>query len=156
MGDVDAELAEVRELLAGGDDDPQEYYKVTVPGGRWTKEHTGEVADYVLAKARGGLADEWAQAVGFPRSRRLSMNRYTREGARWLAKELARRGNFFCTQYYQGVVANGVFVHIEATNAMYVESIEYLDWALPLDTEGPGFSAVFEIRRIFTSGARLG
>ena len=40
MGDVDAELAEVRELLAGGDDDPQEYYKVTVLGGRWTKEQT--------------------------------------------------------------------------------------------------------------------
>ena len=96
-GDVDGELAEVRELLAGGDDDPQEYYKVTVLGGRWTKEHTGEVADYVLAKARGGLADEWAQAVDFPRSRRFSMNRYTREGARWLAKEFARRGNFFCT-----------------------------------------------------------
>ena len=44
------------------------------------------------------------------------------------------------------MVANGGFVHTEVTNAMYVESIEYLDWALPLDIEGPGFAAVFEIR----------
>ena len=148
-GDVDAELAEVRELLAGADDDPQEYYKITVPGGRWTLDHTGEVADYVMAKARGGLAAAWALAVEFPRSRRFSMHRYTREGARWLAREFARRGDFFCKQYYDGLAADEPFEHTDATNALYVESIAYLDWALPLDIEGPCFAAVVDIRLTF-------
>lgn len=147
-GFVEEELAEVRDLLALDPTERQEYFVVRVLGGRWTKEHTGEVADYVMAKARGGLADEWARAVGFPRSRRFSMNRHTAEGARELAKELARRGDFFCSQYYDGWTAAGPFKHSAASHALYSESGEYLDWACSLDIDGPCFVAVVELQQI--------
>ena len=74
------------------------------------------------------------------------MRKYSAEGARWLAKEFARRGTFFCAQFYKAG-GHGMFRHTEDSNSLYQEGIDFLDWAIALDVEGPCFAAVMELRR---------
>ena len=139
--DIADELREARELLDA--DGEGEFFYTRVLGGLWTKKNKGDVVDFVVCQCRAGFPKNWCQLAHFPKSRRFSMRRYSPEGARQLALEVARRGNFFCQQYFD---SDGEIVHTPATNSEYEESLPFLDWALDLDMEDPCMLAVMQIR----------
>lgn len=145
--DVDAELAAVREELGAAADD-DEHSMLRSLGGRWTQAHVGEAADVAMAIARGGLATSWATALKFPKSKRFHFSKYGRDGARQLAREVARRGNFFCNQYHK---FQGDYRKFRQTSAMadqYLESVEWLDWVIGLDNNHPCFAAALQVRAL--------
>lgn len=147
--DVETELAAVRIELAPEQTDEEEHYMFRILGGRWTQAHVGEAADAAMAMARGGIPTEWAKAHKFPRSRRFHFSKYGREGARMLALEVARRGNFFCGQYYNHDGDHMTFRHTVAGARAYVEQLEWLDWVCGLSNDDPCFAAALQVRALF-------
>ena len=145
--DIDAELASLRRSL-GLHSDADAFWRTTVLGGRWTKRTKKVTADFVLAFTRSAVAKTWAKAKRFPKSRRFSRSLYGPVAAAHLAKEFARRANFFAGQFFDRSEAGAPYRHTVESNEEYLETLEYLDWAVSLDAAEQAFSRVHELRLI--------
>ena len=133
----------MREYLLAGDRE-ELFYRTRVRGGRWTYDNLGQVADVGEALARGGIATEWAALYDFPRSRGFAFGAYGRANAMRLAKEIARKGNYFIGLYLASDDEDFVYTQADIDN--YPEDAEFLDWMLLLDVEHPAYGKGLEIR----------
>ena len=143
--DLYRELAEVRVGVGNAD---ETFYRVVVLGGKWTKKKKKLAADAVMGAARHGNAARWAAQFSFPKSKRFHFPLYGIDNAKMLAREFARRGNFFCFMWHDSGLPLANFNYTQAMVDSYVESAEYLDWAIGLDVDEPSFDKMVEIRRL--------
>ena len=118
-----------------------------MPGGEWLYREHGLVADSARALARGGVAKAWAIGFGFPRQRGFHFSVYERVGARMLAREVVRRGNFFCAQYVDS--EDDDFNHYTpAMIAEYRGAADFTAWMAHLDHADPCWIAGEEVRAL--------
>ena len=107
-----------------------------------------EAADAALRAARKGKASMWEAQFSFPQSKRFHFPLYGTDNAKKLAKEFAHRANCFCFMWHDTEVSLANFRYTQAMVDSYVESPEYLDWAVGLDLDEPSFDKMAEIRRL--------
>ena len=105
------------------EDGDQEFFRLVVRKGKWTKKYKGVEADCVRGQCRG-LAIAWCRKYGFPKSMTHYFRKYGRGAAKELSKEYCRRASFFfrlyrdaCDEHFAYIVA-----HIEA----YEETSDYI------------------------------
>lgn len=139
------ELADVREELAWEGEDPIFFY-TRVLGGRWTKENKGEAADGCSGFARSGAPAAWCKKYGFPRQATFMFRKFGRQAASELAREYCRRGEHFYKVYV--VSGEEAFEYEEMHVEMYKETLQWLDFVVPLDADEPAFRRALEVREL--------
>ena len=142
VAEVDAgsaldELAALRDELQWDDHDNSWFYSRLL-GGAWTLGATGEVADGSVALARAGEPTAWCARYGWAKSRRYMFSKYGRDPAMALAREWARRADYFFRLWYDSADPAG-FRYTQAHVDGYVDSVWFIDCLLGLDNEHPAF-----------------
>jgi hypothetical protein len=142
--DVGLVLAGLRAGLVDEGDDAEPYFRVQIRGGCWTLEHRDAIGDCAMAKYIDAETRYWCQAYGFPASKSFSFRLYGREGSLHLAREFARRGNYFAALYFDSVNDDWEYSpdHVAACG----DDLPFLDWICSLDIEDPSFVRGQEVR----------
>ena len=122
------------------------YFYSRLLGGRWTLEHAGEAADGACGFARSGPPKTWCGKYGWATSRKFLFSRYGKEGATTLAREWARRAEYF----YRLYLASGDvgFKYSQEHVDRYVDSPVFLDYLIGLDVEHPAFDVGTALRKL--------
>ena len=147
--DVKEIVAEHR-ALHRVDVEDETYFYIHHFGGVWTAEHVGKAIDRVGCKARAGVARAWCLGHAWPRQKSYSYSKYDVAPANMLAREVARKANYFFRMWLE---AEHDLEYTDEMLASYEETFEWVDWLCGQDVEGPAFEAGIKIRHMFPSSA---
>ena len=140
---VAQELADIRaELLVFEDNDG--YFTTRVLGGQWTAANRGVAADAIGAFARGAESATWCTACAWPRQRTFHFSRYSQQGARHLAEEICRRGNYFMNRWVEAGSPHP-FCFKDVAEA-YPDNFEWIVWLSEQPIESACFAAGMGVR----------
>jgi hypothetical protein len=140
---VAAELADIRAELAGVEADVC-YFSTRVLGGQWTAANRGVAADAVGMFSRGLATQRWCLATEWPRQRSYYFTKYSMLGAKQLAEEICRRGNYFMSCWVNAGQPRP-FIFFAAAEC-YPEDFEWIEWLSEQPIESDAFAAGVHIR----------
>ena len=100
--------------------------------------------DCVAGMARGELAGNWCKLFSMRRMVSFSLALYTMEGAQALAKEWARRMQFYFDLWFEANLTD--FDYSQDMIDMCGDSVEFLDVVLAEEDGGPLWKRALEIR----------
>ena len=113
-------------------------------GGWWTLAHRGVECERIAGLARAH-AESWCDIYGFPKEKTFTFRVYGRDGSIKLAREFARRANY----YYLLMVDSGLEYDFEYTQEIidtYEYELDYLNWVTELANDDPCFEKALAIR----------
>ena len=154
---MDAEQAEavavsVREQVLArreewSHDFEESFFYVRQLGGNWTNQMLGQATDAATAFARKSVWP-WCRLFSWPKQKGYSYSAYEVEGANFLAREMAFRGNFFyCIWRSHG--SDPTFRYTDEQLRSYVPGIDWLNWTCEQDIEYAVFDRITEIGAAF-------
>lgn len=102
---------------------------------RLAKANRGMAADAIGSFARGGETETWCIPSAWPRQRTFYFAKYRREGARQLAVEVCRRGNYFTNRWVEtGSPSPFSYKDLDET---YPDILEWITWLTEQPTDSP-------------------
>ena len=146
--EVATALADIRAELEFQEEDDM-YFTTRVLGGRWTMANRGVPADAIGSFSRGAPTEVWCRSCRWPRQRTFHFSKYSHEGARQLADEVCRRGNYFMNCWVKAGSPD-VFCFKEVIGA-YPENFEFIDWLTEQPLDSACFSAGVGVRALVPS-----
>jgi hypothetical protein len=135
------------------DEDVSVNFYTHVAGGVWTKTFKDVVADRVDAKSRAHVRD-FCERFGWPKLKVFHMSAHSEAGAHALAREWCRKGNHYFSAWIDSV---GIETFETADSCPYVESLEFLDWAVGVEVVSKTWDKISELKaaRPVLQNARL-
>jgi hypothetical protein len=124
---------------------------VIIRGGAWTAKHKGVAADSVAGIARGGVGTTWCKMFKYPQMNSFAFSKFGEANANQLAREFCRRGQFFLNLCVESEEEDHNFAYTEKLLSSYVETADFLEFAISLDIESLSFARAMELRKLVPS-----
>ena len=144
--DVMEELREERERYDAGDDDST-YFYLFLPGGKWTEEHKGKVNDCAACLVRN-FAASFCIRYKFQKKYSFMFSKYPpgKDKALALARAWVHKGNYYFQKWFDLGACDVKYIFTQDDKNGYVETAEFLDFALALELDDPAFDKLVLIR----------
>lgn len=144
MYDIFKELAGARERWQAEQGALAEDFKTCLLGGAWTQRATGQVVDYVCAKASNEAAETWCERYGLQKTSRYSLRAYGDRAAGILARCWAHRMQY----YFDVFLAKDAmdYCYTPEDHSSYREPLEIAE--LGHDSEGRLSARIAQIRAL--------
>ena len=147
LAEVASELEAVKKDVADG---VVSYFKVRVLGGEWSMALFRKVTKDIGAYPKNQDVVRWCQTVGWPPGgsrngvRSFAVSKYGVDGARHLADEMCRMGDYYMHSWVSGGCRTPFdFAPIKAAD---VSTREYVQWFEDVPLASPASRVAFEIR----------
>lgn len=136
-------LEERREEWRFEDDDVGVNFYTFVAGGAWTQKFKGVVADSVSAKCRAHVR-KFCDRFHWPKMKVFHFSAHGELGSTMLAREWCRKGHHYFEAWLD---SGGLETFARPEDHPFVDSEEFLDLAVGVDTECQTWGKLMELRQ---------